>query len=121
VDDIEEAEVVEKAETKQKDKTEDKASKKDKKAVREEKEDKEGKKSEKKSRLPRPIAIILTPFFAVGRYFRDSWRELKQVRWPNRKMTWQLTFTVIVYTLIFFVFIAALDVLFEFIFNKVLG
>ena len=57
----------------------------------------------------------------VGRYFRDSWKELRQVRWTNRKTTWKLTLAVIIYTLIFFLFIMALDALFSLLFNRVIG
>ena len=64
---------------------------------------------------------LLIPLFAIGRYFRDSWREIRQVRWPNRKTAWKMTLSVIAYTLIFFVIIMLLDALFTFIFNKALG
>ncbi|MGE5309467.1 MAG: preprotein translocase subunit SecE, partial [Sphaerimonospora mesophila] len=38
-----------------------------------------------------PVFILFRPFVAFVRYFRDSWRELRQVRWPNRRATWALT------------------------------
>lgn len=35
------------------------------------------------------------------KYFRNSWAELRQVTWPDRKTTWKLTFAVIVFAVIF--------------------
>lgn len=65
--------------------------------------------------------ILLRPFIAFGRYLRDSWRELRQVRWPNRKLTWKLTAAVLIYCAIFVVFIVLLDMFFTFIFNLLLS
>ena len=42
-------------------------------------------------------------------YFRNSWKELKQVTWPNRRETWQLTLAVIIFSIIFGVIIAVVD------------
>lgn len=84
-------------------------------------EKKANKKEKKQRKLPKPIKVILTPFFAIGRYLRNSWRELRLVRWPNRKVTWKLTIAVIAYTVLVAVIIMLLDALFTFIFNKVLG
>ncbi|MDR0397809.1 MAG: preprotein translocase subunit SecE [Candidatus Nomurabacteria bacterium] len=78
-------------------------------------------KTKKKSRLPKPLRVIFAPFISIGRYFRLSWIELRQVRWPNRRTTWKLTAMVIVYCIIFAVIITLLDMLFQFIFNKALG
>ncbi|MDR1032697.1 MAG: preprotein translocase subunit SecE [Candidatus Nomurabacteria bacterium] len=84
---------------------------------------KSGKKpaGKKPSKLPKPLKAIFRPFIAVGRYFKLSWIELRQVRWPNRRMTWKLTFMVIVYCIIFATLIMLLDMLFQCIFNKALG
>ena len=75
----------------------------------------------KKRHLPKPIKVVLKPFFAIGRYLRDSWRELSEVRWTTRRATWKMTFAVVAYTAVFLIFIALLDMLFTFIFNKILG
>lgn len=61
--------------------------------------------------------ILLRPFVAFGRYLRDSWREIHQVRWPNRKATWKMTLAVLVYVAIFVIFLTLLDVFFTFIFD----
>ncbi len=66
------------------------------------------------------IFILARPFVAFGRYLRDSWRELRQVRWPNRKATWKMTVAVLIYCAIFIVFIVLLDTFFNFIFNLLL-
>ena len=67
------------------------------------------------------VFILARPFVAFGRYLRDSWREIRQVRWPNRKATWKMTFAVFIYCAIFMVFILVLDALFTFIFDLLLG
>ena len=73
------------------------------------------KKSEKK-----PF-ILIRPFVYLWRYIRDAWRELRQVRWPNRKATWKMVLAVIVYTIIFVVLISLLDMFFTWLFNIILG
>lgn len=75
-----------------------------------------GKKSEQK----KPF-ILIRPFVYLGRYIRDSWRELRQVRWPNRKMTWKMVLAVLVYTAIFVAFISLLDLFFSWLFNLILS
>lgn len=50
-------------------------------------------------------------------YFVGAWRELRQVRWPDRKATWSLTFAVIVYSLFFFVLVLVLDAIFKYFFD----
>lgn len=42
-------------------------------------------------------------------YFRNSWKELRQVTWPTRRETWSLTVAVIVFSIIFGVLIAITD------------
>ena len=65
--------------------------------------------------------ILFRPFVYLGRYIRDSWRELRQVRWPNRKATWKMVLAVLVYTAIFVIFISLLDLFFTWLFNLILG
>lgn len=71
----------------------------------------------------RPFTFLLLPFKTkpfrfVGRilskvllinYFRASWREVRQVTWPNRKETTKLTMAVIMFALVFGVFITVVD------------
>ncbi len=54
-------------------------------------------------------------------YFRGAFRELRQVRWPNRKETWKMTLSVIIYVVILAVAIMLLDALLQLIFNQLLG
>lgn len=78
--------------------------------------------SNEKSKNPliRFLLFITTPIRAFFRYLAESWQELKQVRWPNRKMTWKLVFAVIIYTVIFAAIIMVLDALFTLLFNNLL-
>lgn len=64
--------------------------------------------------------ILIRPFVYFGRYVRDSWREIRQVRWPSRKATWKLFLAILVYTLIFVAVIMLLDALFTWLFNTVI-
>jgi preprotein translocase SecE subunit len=86
------------------------------------KEQKKAKKAEKKSQKSgKKVFILFRPFVALGRYLRDSWKEIRQVRWPNRKATWKMVFAVFVYTALFMVIILLLDLFFRFIFGLILG
>ena len=85
------------------------------KKVAEKKAKKESKKSEGKKTF-----ILFRPFVAFGRYLRDSWREIRQVRWPNRKATWKMVLAVLVYTAIFIIVISLLDLLFTWLFSLIL-
>ena len=73
--------------------------------------EKKAKKAEKKAGEKKSF-ILFRPFVAFGRYLRDSWREIRQVRWPNRKATWKMVLAVLVYTAIFILLISLLDMLF---------
>ena len=79
------------------------------------------KEKEKKQKAPgkKPF-ILFRPFVAFGRYLRDSWRELRQVRWPNRKVTWKMVLAVFVYTALFIALLVVLDILFDWIFSLIL-
>lgn len=97
------------------------------------------KKKKQGKKLPKFLAILLTPFIFIakivgkilgfifrplaplGRYFRDSWAELKLVRWPTRRETWKMTGSVIAFAIIFATAIVALDGLFSWIFKTILG
>ena len=91
-----------------KDKKSEKAKRKDQKAA------------EKKVATEKKPFILIRPFVYLGRYIRDSWRELRQVRWPNRKATWKMVLAVLIYTAIFVIFISLLDLFFTWLFNLIL-
>ena len=88
---------------------------------------KEARKAEKKARKAereaenKKVFILFRPFVALGRYLRDAWREIRQVRWPNRKATWKMVLAVIVYTALFMIIISLLDLLFKWLFGLILG
>jgi preprotein translocase SecE subunit len=54
----------------------------------------------------------------VPRYFVNSWRELRQVYWPNRRETWRLTLAVFVFAIIFGALVAGVDKGLDEIFKK---
>ena len=58
---------------------------------------------------------------AIGDYFKGSWAELRQVRWPNRRTTWSLTLAVLVFTAFFVLLVTLLDYLFQMLFERILG
>lgn len=81
---------------------------------------KASKKAEKKE-SNKKVFILFRPFCAIGRYFRDSWKEIRQVRWPNRKATWKMVLAVVIYSSFFLVLIKLLDILFDWLFNIILA
>ncbi len=81
-----------------------------------------------------PFRFILRPFKTrpmrfIGRwlaklllinYFYGAWKELRQVTWPNRKETRQLTLAVFVFAIVFSAIITAVDYGLDKVFKKVL-
>jgi preprotein translocase SecE subunit len=55
----------------------------------------------------------------VPRYFINSWRELRQVYWPNRRETWRLTLAVFVFAIVFGALVAGVDRGLDEVFKKV--
>ena len=53
-------------------------------------------------------------------YFRNSWRELRQVKWPNRTESRQLTFAVLVFAIVFGGLVAIVDFGLDKVFKQVL-
>ena len=82
--------------------------------------DKAAKKAEK-AKEGKKVFILFRPFVAFFQYLRDSWKEIRQVRWPNRKATWKMVLAVLVYTALFMVLISLLDLFFTWLFNLILG
>ena len=75
----------------------------------------------KESKDEKKVFILFRPFVLLFRYLRDSWHEIRQVRWPNRKATWKMVIAVLVYTALFMIIIALLDLFFTWLFNIILG
>lgn len=65
----------------------------------------------------RPLRRILR--WLVPRYFINSWRELRQVYWPNRRETWRLTLAVFVFAIVFGALVAGVDKGLDEVFKKV--
>jgi preprotein translocase SecE subunit len=72
---------------------------------------------------------IWKPFKVVGRflnkylvpaYFKNSWRELKLVTWPTGKQTRDLTFAVILFSVVFGAAVAIVDFGLDKLFKKVI-
>lgn len=82
-----------------------------------EKASKRAERQKKNGRAP----LLLRPFVALGRYFKESWRELRQVRWPSRKATWKMVFAVIIYAVALMLLISLLDLFFSWLFNVIIG
>jgi len=86
------------------------------------------------SYLARPFQIVgkvlakvghKQPFRFIGHmlwlaYFRNSWKELRQVTWPSRRESWQLTSAVIIFATIFGILIAIVDFGLDKLFKQVL-
>jgi preprotein translocase SecE subunit len=86
------------------------------------------------SAIGRPFRFILWPFKTrpvrfTGRwlarlllitYFWGAWQELRQVTWPDRKETRQLTVAVFVFAIIFSALITAVDYGLDKVFKNVL-
>ena len=53
-------------------------------------------------------------------YFRDSWRELKQVAWPSWDVSRRLTFAVLIFAVIFGALIAGVDYGLDKLFRNIL-
>ncbi len=83
------------------------------------KEAKAAKKAER-AKSGKKTFILFRPFVAFFRYLRDSWREIRQVRWPNRKATWKMVLAVLVYTALFVVLISLLDMFFTWLFSLII-
>ncbi|MBI2592482.1 preprotein translocase subunit SecE [Candidatus Saccharibacteria bacterium] len=69
-------------------------------------------------RLLRPFARPIG--WLMPTYFINSWREVKQVSWPNRRETWRLTLAVFVFAIVFGALIAGVDWVLDQGFKKVI-
>ena len=72
-----------------------------------------------KTRPARFIGRILAVVLLIN-FFRGAFRELRDVEWPDRKQTTQLTFAVFVFAIIFGIIIAITDYGLDRIFKRIL-
>lgn len=90
-------------------------SKKPKRTIKSEREKSAAKhvKEKKPSKGKSFIKKIFRPFrflrYLVPPYFRNSWRELRQVKWPSRKETIQLTLAVFAFAIVFAALVTLID------------
>lgn len=61
------------------------------------------------------------PLRAIVDYFKGSWYELTQVRWPDRKSTWGMTGALVAFTLFFVIVVLLFDYGFAQLFKLILG
>lgn len=66
----------------------------------------------------KPFRIL--GFIIVPPYFRNSWKELRQVSWPSFRVALRLTFAVIAFAVVFGGLVALLDFGLDKIFKQVL-
>jgi preprotein translocase SecE subunit len=59
------------------------------------------------------IGRILLP-----KYFRNSWRELRLVTWPDRGTSLRLTYAVIIFSVLFGIIIAIVDFVLDKLFKE---
>lgn len=57
--------------------------------------------------------------FGSENYFKGAWYELRQVRWPDRQMTWGMTGALLAFTAVFVLLITMLDAAFKYLFDLV--
>ena len=69
------------------------------------------------SKLLSPLKVFS---FLIPSYFKNSFRELKQVTWPGRKETLKLTFAVFMFAIVFGLIITVTDYGLDVVFKKVL-
>ncbi len=90
------------------------------------KQPKKAEKAEKTEKKPAKSAgrkpfILIRPLVYLGRYIKNSWQEIRLVRWPTRKATWKLVLAIFIYTGLFIAIIMLLDAFFTWLFSIVIG
>ena len=84
------------------------------------------------SKVLSPLAFLLKPFWTrparkIGRifasifllrFFRDAWKELRQVQWPTARETIRLTTAVFIFSVLFGVVVAIVDFGLDKVFRK---
>ncbi|MCL2085359.1 preprotein translocase subunit SecE [Candidatus Saccharibacteria bacterium] len=74
-----------------------------------------GKKSDKTEKVSK------NPFKMLLAYVKNSFREIKQSKFPNAKATRKMLFSVLVYVAIIILLIWGLDIFFSWVFRVILG
>ncbi len=72
----------------------------------------------KKAGKVKPLRIL--GFIVVPPYFRNSWKELRQVTWPKFRVSIRLMFAVIAFAVVFGALVAVVDLGLDKVFKEVL-
>lgn len=70
----------------------------------------------------RPVRFLGRLFGRIfwPKYFRNSWKEIRQVTWPTRRETWKLTLAVLVFAIIFGLAAAGTDFVLDKIIRRII-
>jgi preprotein translocase SecE subunit len=73
----------------------------------------------------KPLRPLFVIFRLLGKilflpYFRNSWRELRQVTWPSWRISRRLTYAVLIFAIIFGALIASVDLGLDKLFRNIL-
>jgi preprotein translocase SecE subunit len=71
-------------------------------------------------RLGKFKILRIIGYIFVPPYFRNSYKELRQVTWPNRRETLQLVLAVVLFAIVFGVAVAVIDYGLDKLFKQVL-
>jgi preprotein translocase subunit SecE len=58
---------------------------------------------------------------AITRYFRETWAEMKKVRWPTRQEAQNLTLVVLAVTIAMAAILGLLDAFYSWLFNGLIN
>lgn len=72
------------------------------------------------AKLERFKVFRIIGYILVPPYLRNSWGELKQVTWPGRKETFQLTLAVLAFAVIFGILVTTVDYGLEKVFKRII-
>lgn len=72
------------------------------------------------AKLERFKVFRIIGYVLVPPYLRNSWGELKQVTWPGRKETFQLTLAVLAFAVIFGILVTTVDYGLEKVFKRII-
>lgn len=67
------------------------------------------------------LARIGSGFKRTGNFFKDSWQELKKVRWPNRRELTSYTLIVLVTVVVIAIFFYFIDLGLQELVNLILN
>lgn len=56
----------------------------------------------------------------IPKYFRNAWKEVRQVTWPGRKETFQLTVAVFMFAIVFAFMVTVVDYGLDKVFKRIL-